>query len=278
MTLREALKKARETLTAGGIESPSLESEILLRHVLKIDTIQLYVSLEYELSPALENEFRNLIERRLSGEPTPYITGHREFYGLDFNLTRDVLIPRPETELLVEMALKLAKGRQVIADIGTGCGAIAVALAVHLPEARIYATDISVPALEVARLNCRKHNVLDRVRLFQGDLLEPLPEPVDLIIANLPYVRKADLPDKGTLSFEPRLALDGGADGMEVLRSLCYQLNGRLCGGGTVLLEVGLGMAKEISELLRRLFPTATVEVNRDLGGIERVIKLTMSP
>ena len=153
--------------------------------------------------------------------PAAYITGHREFYGLDFAVNSSVLVPRPETELLVEKALELARERSLstIADIGTGCGAIAVSLAVNLPQTRIYATDISAPALEVALSNCRKHGVTDRVTLLEGDMLAPLPEPVDLIVANLPYVREPEMTGVNTLGFEPPLALNGGPDGLD---KICY--------------------------------------------------------
>lgn len=184
MTWQEALVRAAEVLKQNRIEDATLESELLLRHTLKIDRVRLYVESERELTSEQETTFRQLVDRRLKGEPTAYITGHREFYGLDFGVSPAVLIPRPETELLVEKALALTKSRPVstIADIGTGCGAIAVSLAKHLPNSRIYATDISAEALRVARANSERHGVADSVILLQGNLLEPLPEPVDLII------------------------------------------------------------------------------------------------
>ena len=188
MTLKQALSQARAILTASNIEDTSLESELLLRHTLQINRVQLYLDLSRELSPKQEATFWHLVERRQNGEPTAYITGHREFYGHDFYVDSRVLIPRPESELLVEKALQLAQSHPIftMADIGTGCGAIAISLALNLPQTKIYATDISASALEVALLNCRKHGVVDRICLLQGDMLEPISEPVDLIIANLP--------------------------------------------------------------------------------------------
>lgn len=218
MTLKQALRRARDILVESNIDDAPLEGELLLRHTLKIDRVQLYLELDKELTPQQEQTFRGLLERRLNGEPSAYITGRREFYGLDFNVSPAVLIPRPESELLVETALAIAKNRPLftIDDVGTGSGAIAISLALELPQTVIYATDISAAALKVARLNCRKHGVSDRVRLLEGNLLEPLPEPVDLIVANMPYVRKSELNPQS----EPPLALDGGANGTESIELL----------------------------------------------------------
>lgn len=279
MTLKQALSDARGVLTANNIEDAPLESELLLRHTLKISRVQLHLDLHRELNPEQEKTFWRLIKRRLIGEPTAYITGHREFYGLDFYVNHDVLIPRPESELLVEKALNLAQNRPVstMAEIGTGCGAIAISLALNLPQAKIYATEVSDPALKVARFNCRKHKVSNRVNLLPGDMLDPLPELVDLIVANLPYVKESELPQTGPGSFEPMLALNGGPDGLERIRKLCQQLGGKLCLGGGLLLEIGQGQREPVTTLLRRLFPSAKIEVTSDLGGIDRVVGLTLT-
>jgi release factor glutamine methyltransferase len=277
MTLKQALHWARAIFERHSISDSRLVSELLLRYTLGISRVQLYQELHRELSPGEEADFERLIERCLSGEPVAYITGYREFYGLDFYVDASVLVPRPETELLVERALALARERPVvtIADIGTGSGAIAVSLVLGLPQARIYATDVSAPALRVARFNCRKHGVEDRVCLLQGDLLSPLPEPVDLIVANLPYVRQEEVSQKGLASFEPTLALNGGGDGLEKIRALCHRLGDRLRPGGALLLEVGMGQSQAVAGLLRGLFPEAGIEITPDLSGIERVIGLT---
>jgi len=277
VTLRQALTRAREILEANNVEDASLESEILLRHALKISQIQLYQDLNRELKPEQEVTFWELIKRRLSGEPAAYITGHREFYGFDFYIDSNVLIPRPESELLVEKALVLAQNQPIstIAEIGTGCGAIAISLALSLPQAKIYATDISTSALKVALFNCQKHGVLNRIYLLQGDMLDPLPEPVDLIIANLPYVREPEL--SRLTNFEPRLALDGGADGLEKIRQLCRQVSCKLSPGGYLFLEIGQGQGTEVTILLRSLFPLAKIEITPDLSGIGRVVSLTLT-
>jgi len=279
MNIKRALEHAGDILAAHGIEEAHLECQLLLRQALGISRVQLYIDLDRNLSLEEKGRFWQLVGRRLSGEPIAYITGHREFYGLDFSVESAVLIPRPETELLVEKAIELAESRAVgtIAEVGTGCGAIAISLALNLPRARIYAADISAPALGVSRFNCRKHGVADRVCLLRGDMLEPLPEPVDLIIANLPYVREAELSRVGSAGFEPWLALDGGWDGLDEIRRLCHQAGDKLHPGGSLLVEVGQGQAKYVVALLSRLFPSAEVEVSPDLAGIERVVCLSLS-
>ncbi|MBI4304481.1 MAG: peptide chain release factor N(5)-glutamine methyltransferase [Chloroflexi bacterium] len=280
MTLKQALARAREVLSESNTEDAALEAELLLRHTLKIDRVRLYLELERELSSGEEQAFWQLIERRLKHEPAAYITGHREFYGLEYYVDSNVLIPRPETELLVEKAVELAKGRSAstIADVGTGSGAIAIALALHLPEAEIYATDISVPALRAASFNCRKHGVTDRVHLLAGDLLEPLPEPVDLIAANLPYVVESELPQVNTGGFEPALALNGGPDGLEKIRRLCLQAGDKLRPSGGLLLEIGQGQGSAVISLLRAVYPLAAIEMSRDFAGIDRVVSLVLPP
>jgi len=276
VNLRQALTKARDTLVKSNVEDASLEGEILLRYLLAIDRAGLYSDLDRELSPRQKKEFAGLLERRLSGEPAAYITGHREFYGLDFEVDQHVLIPRPETELLVELALKTARSHNMTksADIGTGCGAIAISLAVHLPGAVLYATDISPEALEVARDNLKKHSVANRVILLRGDLLEPLEKPVDMIVANLPYVKEADLPPNGR---EPRPALDGGKDGLDVIKNMCRQAGGKLHTRGSLLLETGQGQPEMVVAILCKAFPAAAIEVHKDLAGIERAVSLRLT-
>ena len=276
MTLKQAFSHAREILNANNIEDATLESELLLRHTLKISRVQLYLDLDCELTSKEEEAFWHLIERRLNGEPAAYITRHREFYGLDFYVDPSVLIPRPESELLVEKALKLAQNHTVptIAEIGTGCGVIAISLALNLPQTKIYATDISAAALKVALFNCQKHGVANRICLLQGDILDPLPEPVDLIVTNLPYVKESELLPIHSANSEPLLALNGGSDGLEKIRQLCRQANTKLCPDGYLLLEIGQGQRKAVTIFLRSLFPSAKIEVTPDLGGIDRVVSL----
>jgi release factor glutamine methyltransferase len=278
MKLTEVLHRARETLGLKDIEDSGFEAELLMRQALGISRVELYQDLNRELSPEEETDFEQLISRRLSGEPVAYIIGRREFFGLDFYVDARVLIPRPETELLVEKTLALARERPIstIADIGTGSGAIAVSLALNLPQVKVFATDVSALALEVARFNCQKHGVLDRVCLLTGDLLSPLAEPVSLIVANLPYVTEAEVGEQGLAGFEPELALDGGSDGLEKIRRLCAELDDKLNPGGSLLLEMGIGQSRAVAGLLHSLYPAARVEITPDLGGIDRVVSLTL--
>jgi len=278
VTLRQTLTRAREILVANDIVDASLESEILIRHALNINRVQLYLDFQQELSAKQEETFWDFVKRRLAHEPTAYITEHHEFYGFDFYVNHHVLIPRPESELLVEQSLSLAQnhGVSTIAEIGTGCGAIAISLALNLPQAKIYATDISAPALNVAQINCQKQGVAHRIYLLQGDMLDPLPEPVDLIVANLPYVEEVALTRISSAKFEPLLALNGGPDGLQKIQQLCWQVNSKLKPAGDLLLEIGQGQAEAVTTLLRNLFPSAKIKVVPDFGGIDRVVSLSL--
>lgn len=286
MTLKQALSRAQEILVANDVEDAALECELLLRHALNISRVQLYLDLNHELSPKQEETFWYLIKRRLSHEPTAYITRHCEFYGLDFYVDPRVLIPRPESELLVEEALKFVSNHPVrknqshlIAEVGTGSGAIAVTLARHLPQAKIYAIDVSAAALEVAAINCQRHRVGNQVQLLLGNMLEALPEPVDLIVANLPYIRDSEIEDLSPeiQLFEPRIALAGGEDGLDKVRQLCQQVSDRLCPEGCLLVEIGLEQGRAVTTFLRSLFPSAEIEVIPDLSGIDRVVSLRLT-
>lgn len=276
MNLRQTLKEARHIFAANGIPDAALESELLLRHLLGISRVQLYLDLDDPLTREQREDYRRLIERRTAGQPSAYITGRREFYGLEFTVDSRVLIPRPESELLVEEVIRLARNYDspIIADIGTGSGAIAICLAVAIPQAVIYASDISTAALEVAAANCRRHGVADRIQLLTGDLLTSLPQPVDIIVANLPYVGQTEAaPNR----FEPSLALDGGPDGTSEIERLCRQVTGKLRPGGVLLLEIGQGQQQKITNLVKRLFPGSVVEVSPDLAGIPRVVSAVLT-
>jgi release factor glutamine methyltransferase len=275
VTLRQALAQARGILDAAGVPDAALECEVLLRHTLGIDRSRLYLDIDTEPGQGPQQTFFALIERRVRGEPTAYITGHREFFGLDFYVDPSVLIPRPETELLVETALDLIRRypQEPVADIGTGSGAIAISLAVTLPGVRVFATDTSAGALAVARRNAVRHGVADRITFLQGNLLEPLPGPVALIAANMPYVRTSDVV---SVPGEPALALDGGLDGTEKILKLCRQAGGRLTPGGHLLLEIGQDQREAVVGTLRELFPDGRIAVMADLAGIDRVVSLNL--
>ncbi len=274
MQLRVALAQAAAVLEKANIEEARLDAEILLAHALGITRAQLHAHPQGQLSSAELANYRQLIERRARHEPVAYIVGHQEFYGLDLLVDSRVLIPRPETELLVEKAIEISQRRSVVADVGTGSGAIAVSLAIHLPQVLVYATDASAGALEVAARNCRRHGVEDRVHLLQGHLLEPLPEPVDLIAANLPYVSQAEwaqLPPEINC-YEPREALDGGPDGLDRIRRLLARAGEYLRPQGAILLEIGATQGEAVVALARCHFPAARVEIARDYAGLDRVV------
>lgn len=282
MTLAEALRQAHQRLAAHRIDDASLEAEILLRHTLGKSRNELYLDLNKELSSKAQAAYWKLVERRLVHEPTAYIIGHREFYGLDFYVDRRVLIPRPESELLVDKALEWSKERRnespVICEVGAGSGAIAVTVASYLPRAQVYAIDVSAQALEVTAINCRRHGVEDRVHLIHGSLLENLSGPADLVIANLPYLTRREM---GTLPpeiarYEPGLALDGGESGLDVIMALCGQLAGKLRPGGLLLLEIGAGQAGAVVARLKQLEPQGEAKVSPDLSGNERVVSLRL--
>jgi len=289
VSIKEALHQASKTLVAHAIEDAPLEAELLLMHLLGIDRAKLYARLDEELSPDEEHALAQFVNRRLSHEPIAYIIGHREFFGHDFHVAPGVLIPRAESELLVEQALeqieptgeKLStpeKGEK-IAEIGTGSGAIAISLALLLPKAKIYATDISPRALEIAGANLEKHGVQDRVHLLQGDLLDPLPEPVDIIIANLPYIRDEELNQLSAeiRIYEPIVALHGGRDGLDKVRQLLCRAGEKLRPGGLILLEIGPGQGPALTAWAKDLFPGARVELVNDLSGRERVLRVILT-
>jgi len=285
--LREALQSATQTLSEAGIADASVEAELLLGHVLAMSKTGFYTEPERSLTSAETERLRHLVRRRLDREPAAYILGHCEFYGIEFYIDSRALIPRPETELLVGKAVELAQrisreGEQsTIADIGTGCGAIAVSLALALPQAKIYATDISPSALKLAEVNCCRHGVNGRVELLQGNLLEPLPRTVDVIVANLPYVKDCEFVDLSPeiTEYEPTVALAGGRDGLDKIQEMLEQMQvkgGTHRGGGTayLLLEIGQGQGEMVTSLVNDYFSQASIELISDMGGIERVVNV----
>jgi len=283
VTIGQSLARGRRRLEEAAVEDAGLEAEVLLRHALGMSREEFLARLGEEPDANAACRFEELVARRLAHEPTAYITGHREFFGLDFEVTPATLIPRPETELLVEAAIELGKPRgrirrgAVFADIGTGSGAIAVALALNVARCDVHAVDVSREALEVAQRNVERHGVGDRVYLHRGDLLTPLPEFVDVVVANLPYVTTADwerLPPE-IRDHEPRAALDGGADGLDAIRELLREGPRFLRPRGCAVIEFGTGQAEAVKALARESFPEPALEVRRDLAGIERVLLIT---
>jgi release factor glutamine methyltransferase len=279
--LREVLQSATQTLSSAGIPDAHVEAELLLGHVLGMSKTLLYTEPGRSLTSAEIEHLGHLVRRRIAHEPAAYILGHWEFYGIDFYIDSHTFIPRPETELLVEKAVELARyisqqGKQItMADIGTGCGAIAISLALALPQAKVYATDISASALQVAERNCRRHAVNKQVELLQGNLVEPLPQPVDILVANLPYVRDGEFEDIGPeiKDYEPTMALAGGKEGLDRIEQMLEQTPGKVGHGGHLLLEIGQGQGGMVTSLIKSYFPDASIELIPDLSGIERVVK-----
>ena len=277
MRLREYLLRARKELRTGPDFNPHLEAEVLVRHGLGISREQFFAELERLLTLDETAILDALIARRASGEPLAYITQHREFYSLEFAVNEHVLIPRQESELLVDMALEFANGLSVntvdIADVGTGSGALAIALAHNLPKAIVKAIDLSEEALHVADDNARRHGVLDRVSLLLGDLLEPISLAVDIIVSNPPYIPTGDINGLPTdVRHEPIQALDGGPDGLDVLRRLLAQAPAKLRRGGCLLVELSPEQMAEAERLAQAAFPSAEVSHVDDLLKLARVL------
>ncbi len=275
-TVAHALRWATDRLQVSSA-TPRLDAEVLLGHVLGWSRTRVLSERQSLLSAEQCAQFEQLVERRVALEPVAYLVGHREFYGRDFVVTPAVLVPRPETELLVESALAWARrrpaGRLTIADIGTGSGIIAVTLAAEMPEARVYAVDLSPDALHVAVHNAQRHGVAAQVTLLHGDLLDPLPEPVDLLVSNPPYTVLAEI-DENVRRHEPHLALDGGQDGLDVYRRLLADAPARLAPGGIVMLEIGATQGAAVAALAQQHFPGAAVAVRQDLAGWDRVVTI----
>ncbi|MBI4200415.1 MAG: peptide chain release factor N(5)-glutamine methyltransferase [Chloroflexi bacterium] len=279
LSVQQALARTRRLLASAGIEEASLEGELLLARSLATDRAGLYCSLLDPYPAGAGEVLEALLSRRLRREPLAYLLGEREFYGLRFLVGPGVFVPRPETELLVEQAILLAQGHCLrggarIADVGTGSGAIAISIAVHLPGVRVFATDISPDALRSAEANAQAQGVAERVRLLQGDLLAPLPEPVDLVVANLPYVKSGALaslaPEVG--QYEPLAALDGGLDGLDLMRRLLGQAPRYLRPGAAMLLELDPDQMDAASSASLSEFPGARLERLTDLAGLERCL------
>ena len=244
--IQKSINVALSTLRAGGISEWRIEAEVLLRHVLGVCRSEFLGRLyggDVSLTSSQSLQLQSMIGWRLSGEPLAYIVGHREFYGLDLHVTDDVLIPRQESELLVDLALEyLARSSSpnpIVVDVGTGSGALALAVAEHARKARVMATDISQDALEVARQNALNLGLADRIELVHGDMLSPIEGPIDIIVSNPPYIPSDELAGLAVeVRREPRIALDGGKDGLAPLRRLLTQAASKLAADGVIIVEL----------------------------------------
>lgn len=261
-----------------GSDTPRLEAEILLAHARRCPRIQLYVQYNQPLTGDERALMRDLVRRRAQAEPVAYLVGHREFFGLDFRVTPDVLIPRPETETLVLELITAAKSRERprILEVGTGSGCIAIAAAVSVPTSIVTAIEISPPALALARENAARHAVADRIRFLEGDLLAPLPrgEQFDLIVSNPPYVadeEMATLPSDVRLH-EPHLALKAGPQGLDLIARLILGAGSHLAAGGTLLLEIAPEQADAVRALVLQSGAFEPARTIKDAFGKDRVV------
>ena len=274
-----AIVSATQRIEDGGSSTANLDAQVILAHVLGVDRSWLFAHYDYELMPAEANRYSELVARRTASEPVAYLIGRKEFYGLDLTVDSRVLIPRPETELIVDAVLdnveSRADGRVSVADVGTGSGAMALAIAANCPEAKVYATDVSDEALSVARMNAAEHDARGQLTLLQGDLLEPLPEPVDIIAANLPYIRSAayESLQRDVRDYEPQLALEAGPEGLDLFERLLRQIPAHLKPGGVIFLEIAHDQGDAMLELVDQLLPDARyVNVRKDYQGHDRLL------
>ena len=280
-TVGRLLRWTTEFLTRHGSESPRLESEILLAKALDWQRVKLYMNINEEVGGLGRTLFRELVKKRAAGEPVAYLVGHKEFYSLDFEVSRDVLIPRPDTELLVMTFLELAKeiDSPLCVDVGTGSGCVAVACTKHHPSARFIAIDKSASALAVAGRNIARHGFSERIERRQGSLLEPLTaeERPGFIVSNPPYIATSEIAglDSAVRNFEPLEALNGGPDGLELVRELLRQAAFRIGPEGTILIEVGHDQAATVQAEYARSAEWDFKGIRKDLGGNARLVILT---
>lgn len=278
-TVGRAVNAATQRLEEAGISTARLDAQVILAHVLGVSRSWLFAHYERVLEANQAELYTEHIARRVRREPVAYIVGHKEFYGIDLKVDPRVLIPRPETEMLVDAVLDLAAQCAPetlrVADVGTGSGAIALAAAVNAPNARIYAIDLSDDALAVAHANVRRYDTRNQVTLVQGDLLAPLRECVHVIVANLPYVKSEDYHtlEADVRVYEPQLALESGEQGLDAITRLLPQVPDHLEQGGVTILEIGYDQGKDVQQLVHDLLPQAKyVELHRDYQGRDRMV------
>lgn len=278
MLIRDILNETARNFALAGIPSSRLDAEILLSFCLGCDRLDFFKNPFLPVDEEMLASFQKLVARRLAWEPVAYITGHKEFWSFTLEVSPDVLIPRPETELLVEEALSLCRetdGGIQILDIGTGSGAIALALAYEMPLARLKATDISGKALAIAAKNAQNLHLDLRIEFLQGNLLEPVDDFFDIIVANPPYIAEAEygkLP-AGVKDYEPPEALLAGADGLDFYRQIIAQAPGHLKNGGWLLLEIGATQGAKIFNIFQASGKYHDISMSNDYAGLPRVVK-----
>ena len=273
MTIQKILTQATLQLEQAGIEMPRLDAEILLAFILNWSRLKLYTDAEKILSADEVEKFKNLIARRAKKIPVAYLTGSKEFFGLNFFVNENVLIPRPDTEILTQLVIENLGGDKIFADIGTGSGAITISICKFVKNAKAFAVDISAAALEVAKFNAKKFGVDDRINFFCGNLLEPLAgKKFDAIISNPPYIPTADLKNlQAEVKTEPVTALDGGADGLNFYRQIISAAPAFLNCGGFLAFEIGSTQAEDVKKIFAEN-NFSDIEIFQDLAGLDRVI------
>jgi len=282
-TIGKLIRWTQDFFGKKGIESSRLDAEIILAHSLGLKRIELYTNYNRAVTDEGRTRFRELVKLRARHCPCAYITGEREFMSLNFRVTPDVLIPRPETEFIVESVLELSSGRAaaelLIADIGTGCGCICISIATRLEKSRFVATDISEAALAVARENAERHGVAERITFLRGDMLEPAAREgfggkIDFLLSNPPYVSQEEWPSlmAQVREYEPKEALLVSGDPLEHYRTIAAQAAKLLAPGGRVIVEVGRGRAEAVEKLFRENADYGATRLVKDYGGIDRIV------
>lgn len=270
-TVLEDLRKRLSPLS----ETPYLDAQVLLSEIINRPRSWILAHPEYELTKDENDSLQHALARLKEGQPLPYVLGKQEFYRLTFTITPDVLIPRPETELLVDYALRWLENhpsRRLCADIGTGAGCIGISIAHAITDVQMIANDLSYPALQLAQKNAHQHAVQRRMALFQGDLLQALGVSFDLIAANLPYIPRDRLPSLAVYGREPSLALDGGARGLRIISRLLATAPHHLAKGGLMLCEIDETHGDQARILANKNFPQADIKVEKDLSGLDRLL------
>ena len=277
MTVREILNEVTRDFEAAGMETVRLDAEVLLAFCLNCDRLEFLKNPDMQISKSQLAVFNKLVSRRLKWEPVAYITGRKEFWSFTLEVNKGVLIPRPDTEIILEEALAVGKNiiAPRIADIGTGSGAIALALAKELPEPKITATDISPAALKVAKKNARNLKLGKNIEFLKGDLFAPVKGFFDIIVSNPPYISAAEYEElpRGVKDFEPKIALLAGQTGVEFYEKLIYQSKNHLKKDGWLLMEIGAPQAEKIRDIMQECAFFEDIDVRRDYAGHDRVIK-----
>ena len=275
MKIKEVLNKARNNLIKHNIEDSGVISRVLLQHTLKCDRNELIIKEEEELAENAQKEYENYIEKIIEGEPLQYITKKQEFYGLNFYVDKKVLIPQPDTEILVEEALKIAKeeNKNTILDICTGSGCIGISIAKNLESAKVILSDVSKDALEVAEKNVRVNNVQDKVKIIESNMFENIKEKYDIIVSNPPYIETETIKTLSKeVQNEPYLALDGGEDGLKFYKILIEESPKFLKKDGFLCMEIGYNQKEKIVNLLKNSPKLSLIKTVKDLGENDRVI------